>query len=121
MASAVSYDDALDQGYREDLGNVIGCFCGVIPVIAMIASVVYLIGGHPRKAFQSIAVSVASICVFLVLTFGLNFLYYTKGSPLSVVFIIIYLIGWVFFPLLTLSFLRTLYYPNHLKSVLIQL
>jgi hypothetical protein len=51
----------------DDIGYVLGWFCGGIGILALVMAVVFLVQGSPRKAFQAMALTVAEIAWMLAM------------------------------------------------------
>ena len=88
--------------FEEDIGYLLGWFCGGILVFALIISLVNLISGNRRKAFQAFVVPFPVIAWVLILLSSI------EEETIGMLLIIG---GIIFLPILTIWVLRNLPWP----------
>lgn len=101
----------------DDIGYVLGWFCGGILALGVVVAVVYLVQGSPRKAFQAVALPVTYLAwFFLILGIGL-WADPQKDSIGEAIALGVLIAGLLFLPILGVYVLRKLPWPPARKTV----
>jgi hypothetical protein len=98
---------------QNNLGYVLGWFCGGMLILGVIVSAVNLFQGHRRKAFQAIILPIG------VLAWVLPLMWIAQGVAatwVSATLVLLLFGGIIFVPLLGLRFLRSLAWPSRVGT-----
>lgn len=95
---------------RDDVGYVLGWFCGGILVLGVVVAVVYLIQGSRRKAFHAAVLPVVEL-LCLVLTIALASSLERINTKLSDVASFLFFAELIFLPILGVYLLRKIPWP----------
>jgi hypothetical protein len=100
---------------RDDIGYVLGWFCGGILALGVVMGVVFLIQGSMRKAFQAVALPVAVLLWITLMMEGL--VVHSSHGIGEDIGIIGVLVGVSLLPILLVYLVRKLPWPPAKKSV----
>ena len=101
---------------KDDLGYVLGWFCGGFVIFGFFVAIFYNKSGRPRIAFQAVAqglgyIVYVGLLVFLMLVAGKLTQLWEVGNTGAEVIFDIFIVGVLAGPILTLRLLRALTWP----------
>ena len=115
LESRESEQKPVHKSGENNLGYVLGWFCGGILILGVVVAAVNVFLGHRRKAFQAVILPSAVIAWLFLIMDGLRpMLPDTEGGNATWVLLLIG--GIIFIPLLGLRLLRSFPWPPRIEA-----